>query len=306
MSDFYIDFVQEYSRSIFIEKRILRNPYRQHTHDYTELTIVFKGTASHIINKHELTAKAGDVFILKPGVIHSFPDVSEFGHYVFSYVPAMLDHIGLDLQQTAAYQTLFAIGHSPEYAEFDSLLRLSLDALGKVEALVDSMLDELRKKRTGFSSIVNARFIELVALLCREYENQGIKTGTPPDINRAAKLASFIENNFRNPLSFSSVAKKLGVSTRQLRRIFKKHYGISPLDYLMRVRIYHAANMLNTSSMNITEIASSCGFYDSNYLSHQFKKTVGISPRQWRSQQRCQDSKIFRMPGALNKLPRPQ
>ncbi len=276
-----IKFACDYSNSLFIAERVLKAPFREHTHDYTELTIVFRGFAVHVLDGHEMPARAGDVFILRPELKHSFPVVADFAHYVFSYKQEMLDMVGSDIKSTQAYQALFALGCSA--AGKGALLRLSLEAMAKVEALVNSMLSELKAKGLGFDSLVKARFIELLTLLCREYEARSSAPGTPLDVERAAKLASLLESNLKLQPPVSRAAKSLGVSERQLRRVFKKHYGQSPIEYLMKIRLKRAAKMIASTHLTLSEIAFECGFSDANYLSHQFKKSTGLSPRQWKS-----------------------
>jgi hypothetical protein len=64
--------------------------------------------------------------------------------------------------------------------------------------------------------------------------NQAGGGGAPLDVERAAKLASRLETRYQEPPRLPKAARELGVSERQLRRIFLRHYGVSPLDYLMK------------------------------------------------------------------------
>jgi AraC-like DNA-binding protein len=273
----------KYSSGFFAAKREMKLSYEEHFHDHTELTLVVKGYASHVINGHMVKAKPGDVFILKPGVAHSFPSASGFVHYVFSYSDEMLEFASQDLKGSPAFQALFALGRNMESSGFDAMLSLSLDSIGKAEAIVAGLLTELKGRELGFESLAKARFMELLVFLCREYERQGPRSGAPLDVERAARLASLIESSFAKPLSLAAAAKGFGVCERQLRRIFRKHYGCAPLEYLMRTRLKKAAGLLDSGGMTLAEIAFACGFSDANYFSHQFKKSLGISPSSWRS-----------------------
>ena len=64
--------------------------------------------------------------------------------------------------------------------------------------------------------------------------------------------------------------------------VFKKVTGYSPIDYLLHVRLAKAGELLLKTSIPVSEIASDCGFNDSNYFSRQFRKTYGLSPRDYR------------------------
>ncbi|PIY48354.1 MAG: AraC family transcriptional regulator, partial [Armatimonadetes bacterium CG_4_10_14_3_um_filter_59_10] len=68
-----------------------------------------------------------------------------------------------------------------------------------------------------------------------------------------------------------------------LSRAFRNATGCSPLDYLVRVRIHHAMELLKEADLSIAEVARRVGFADSNYFSRQFRALVGSSPRGYRS-----------------------
>lgn len=64
--------------------------------------------------------------------------------------------------------------------------------------------------------------------------------------------------------------------------VCKSNIGCTPLNYLLKIRLYHASKMLIFSDVTINEIALSCDFYDSNYFCKKFKANNKISPRQFR------------------------
>jgi len=278
-----IKFIPDHSLNLNVRASVASKPFREHTHDCTELAIVFKGSAKHIINGRPHLAKAGDVYVIKPGSSHGFADTNDFSHYVFSYMPDMLEPSGADMRGSSGFQALFAIGQQSSGPEFNSMLRLSLEDLAKVRALVEAILAELSAKRPCYEAMAKALFSETVAFLSRRHEEQEDRSGTPLDVDRAARLASRLERRFMEPLNLQQAAKELGVSERQLRRIFHRHYGVSPVDYLMRTRVNRATELMNSSDMTLAEIAFACGFTDANYLSRQVKKATGLPPTEWRA-----------------------
>jgi quercetin dioxygenase-like cupin family protein len=108
-----IKFKPDHSLRINIRKSLLKRGggFYEHTHDCTEVAIVTRGSATHIVNGRGHFVKSGDVYVIKPGVSHGFENADEMVHYVFSYMPEMLDAIGRDIRMTVGFQTLFAIGH---------------------------------------------------------------------------------------------------------------------------------------------------------------------------------------------------
>ena len=78
------------------------------------------------------------------------------------------------------------------------------------------------------------------------------------------------------------LARIAHMSPRSFHRHFKKNVGSSPVDYLMRIRIQHASDLLINSNSSIGEIAARCGFYDSNYFCKQFREIQATTPRAFR------------------------
>jgi AraC-like DNA-binding protein len=77
----------------------------------------------------------------------------------------------------------------------------------------------------------------------------------------------------------------VGVSESYLSQIFHRELGLSPWDYLNRLRIHVAKELLSTTRESITQVAGRVGFDDAAYFSRVFHKLVGESPHSYRQQQ---------------------
>ena len=66
-------------------------------------------------------------------------------------------------------------------------------------------------------------------------------------------------------------------------RRFKRLYQMTPMQYVLRVRINAACQALTTSDRSIAEIAVACGFYDQSYFTKQFRKQFAQSPTGYRA-----------------------
>ena len=78
------------------------------------------------------------------------------------------------------------------------------------------------------------------------------------------------------------MAKKAGMSLSTLTRHFRERTGVSPLEYLIRVRLKKASVLLQNPELGLAEIADMTGFTDSNYFCRLFRKYFGISPGKYR------------------------
>lgn len=86
------------------------------------------------------------------------------------------------------------------------------------------------------------------------------------------------------PWSLEELSEVAGVSRAAFALKFKKITGDTPAHYLTRIRIQHSMDLLRTSRHNLDKIAETVGYGDSFIFSKAFKRTLGISPKEYRKQ----------------------
>ncbi|MDY5179916.1 helix-turn-helix domain-containing protein, partial [Butyribacter sp.] len=84
------------------------------------------------------------------------------------------------------------------------------------------------------------------------------------------------------PSGAEEIAAKLNLSTSYFQHTYKKIFGISVHQDIIKARIEHAARLLQGSNNSISEIAAICGYENLEHFSRQFKKIKGVSPQQFR------------------------
>lgn len=92
----------------------------------------------------------------------------------------------------------------------------------------------------------------------------------------------YIQEHYSRNLSVEEVVKFSKLSHNQFTRRFKKATGVTPQEYLVRLRLTDAANMLRNTQTPIKEIAASCGYSNPFHFSQAFRRFYGVSPREWR------------------------
>ena len=91
-----------------------------------------------------------------------------------------------------------------------------------------------------------------------------------------------MENHIADPLTLLQLAKLVGISERQLNRIFKKNLGRSTMAYYRSIRLGKAENLLRNSNLKISEIAEATGFSNQSHLTGLFSGSHGCAPSQYR------------------------
>ena len=92
------------------------------------------------------------------------------------------------------------------------------------------------------------------------------------------RAIALMEDHIEEPLSPSLIAEDLGISTRQLERLFGKYLNSTPKHYFMEMRLNRARNLLLQTEQSITEIAMACGFRSTSHFSKVFRAHFGKSP----------------------------
>ena len=117
--------------------------------------------------------------------------------------------------------------------------------------------------------------------------------GTTPD----HKTQAYIDENLREKLPVSEIAKALSVSVSTLNRCAEKNVNMAIGKFILQKRIMLACKYLKDPKYNISEIAGNCGITDYNYFSRVFKLKTGMTPREYRT--------VFLRSGKVPELPDP-
>ncbi len=97
--------------------------------------------------------------------------------------------------------------------------------------------------------------------------------------DKVLKAIEIMRDNIETVVDRREIADYVGVSLRQLERLFNRHLGLSPASYYKRLRLNKAKQLLHYSSLSITEIAIICGFTSMSHFSKSYREFFGISPK---------------------------
>jgi len=252
-----------------------------HRHEFSELVVVLHGTCIHQAPTGEYPISAGDVFVLHGAEMHGYADTEELDlvNILFD-----LDALAIplaDLRPLPGFHVLFSL--EPRYRSrdrFDSRLRLPPRELRHIERLLAGIESEQGQARPGWEFSAKAYLMLVFLELSRSYSHIELP-GVQP-LQRLGRVIGHLEENFRAPLSLDELARVGRMSRRSLTRAFRDAMGCSPIQYLLRVRIQRAVELLREGDETVAEAALAVGFSDSNYFSRRFRKIMGCPPREVR------------------------
>ncbi len=96
------------------------------------------------------------------------------------------------------------------------------------------------------------------------------------------ETVSIMESNIEEPISLDELARHVGVSRRQLERLFQKHLNCVPTRYYLELRLARARQLLLQTSISIVDVAFACGFVSAPHFSKCYRDYFGIPPREER------------------------
>jgi AraC-like DNA-binding protein len=105
---------------------------------------------------------------------------------------------------------------------------------------------------------------------------------------------AFVLRHYDEPIEVRRLAELAHLSVSQFDRRFKRLYQMTPMHYVLRVRINAAAEALMSSDRSVAEIALACGFYDQSYFTKQFRRQFAQTPTAYR--ERYRDTKPLAIP----------
>ena len=129
-------------------------------------------------------------------------------------------------------------------------------------------------------------YLKQLVLKIRELNLHKSQTSASQVLDEAVR---FLQAHYTDPLlSMDMVCDELGISISYLSTLFKKMLETSFNKYLVKIRIEKAQELLRFSPQKIYEIAQSVGYNDVYYFSYSFKKYTGLSPKEYRNDQKTE------------------
>ena len=241
--------------------KILQNHFD--TRPYSGLLYVEQGTYTYSSESGSFCAWAGSLIYLPPGSI------------AYSY---LIDASGDQEPKTMQI-------------EFDLC-----DKLGVPIAYSDSprlLSNDAELFHTEFLSVISA-FVDksplrlqagMLNLLASCSELVDVKNERSLQ-KRLAPAVAALQENYNKPIAVSELATLCHMSESQLRRLFRRHTGISPIAYKNELVLDSAKRLLKYGELGIGEIADTLGFYDIYAFSHFFSSATGFSPSEYRKSRR--------------------
>lgn len=251
---------------------------QSHFHDYYEIYYLLEGKRRYFINHTLYDISANDIILVNKGDIHLAQSANppvKYARCLITFSDQFLNGLGSEFDKDFLIKIFDTKKiHIPEsmHNTFNMLLH-------KAET-------KIRQNDIYSQYIAKLNILELLVNI----NKFSTKNNTPlmDDLtvyeDRIQEVCRYICNYYNKPISLNEMAKIAYMSPTYFSKKFKRVTGFGFNEYLNNVRIKMATSLLMETQSSITEIATFCGYQDSNYFGDVFKKIVGISPNKYRKE----------------------
>lgn len=186
-------------------------------------------------------------------------------------------------KNTAPYEFVYVIFNCNQAKEYCDYIEKHLGNVFSVpfyNSAIQLLLDiHIKAKSNSINDpfILSSKIFEFLCALC-SYST----TNENKELNTAFRAKEYLEENCINQIGISDAADYLKISQSHLSREFYKQPGKKPVEYLTKLRLKKAIDLLTSTSLKIEDISRESGFSSSNYFNKVFKKYMNMTPNQFR------------------------
>ncbi|MBR7117032.1 MAG: helix-turn-helix domain-containing protein [Clostridia bacterium] len=235
------------------------------SHDYYELYFLLEGERSFFLGDKMYNITAPAFCVIPPFAMHKTSG-GKYKRINVNVTPDNLSPREADLLSTLSSTVAFTLD-----GEWASTV---INLLEKASDL--SVMESQERSRLSLS------FLHTILYLISERKlvpiDYDAKTAVAVADTLILEIASYINNFFYEELTLSSISEHFYISKNSLCARFRCAMNCSVMQYLGFVRLSHAKELLATTDKSIEEISELCGYSSANYFSLIFKKSIGMSP----------------------------
>lgn len=273
-----------YIRRYFIPQNVIL-----HRHQYFQINYVYEGKAKHFINNNDFDIIKGDIFIIPPYVPHCIkePKNTNVEIFEFEFVPEFLDQ---SLDRVNDMRSFIDFMYIEPFLVSNGEIKPRLNLVGKAEIEVENLLNEVlaeyTERKQGFVLLIKSLLLKLLVLVGREFtkELEDSNIYTIYDRHRDAIFSSieYIKNHYTDDLDIEDIAKKSNFSVSYFRYVFKSITSQTFTQYVNRLRLCKAMELLKSTDDRVLDICLDVGFNNVDHFCRLFRQSTGVSPLEYR------------------------
>ena len=187
------------------------------------------------------------------------------------------------VQRTLGFtRTVYCVFHAPAVLFDDSMRTLRLSAGDPIYRWLGDLCELYGGPGPTAWQTTSGILLAILSRVNALEQRESTVARLHPAVQRAVAVC---EAHAQEPLAMADLARAAGVSTSHLNALCREHLGCGPATYHRRLRLGHAERLLRNPYFQVAEVASHCGFTDTNYFIRLFRAEYGTTPGRWRAAQ---------------------
>ena len=248
------------------EETIIPTAMHAHT-NHLEIQYISGGKAHIRISGHSYNVQKGDVVIYNAGILHDERANPDCGMSFYN--------CGIKNFQLSYLPNGHLLAH-----DVKPILHAG-NMANNIQSIFQILFEQISKKKKDSSSVCYYLLNALLTILINQLPQEKLTQRNKFDVS-FQECKSFIDEHFTENISVEELSKIANMSISGFSHHFKKNFGLSPIQYLIHLKIGFAQKLLITTDKSITEISMILGYDNISYFNNQFKKFVGTSPQNYR------------------------
>lgn len=244
---------------------------QRHWHDEFEMAVLVSGRGWCDLPDETLPMEDGQVYLLPPGTPHlmRYLDVMPHVMYHVMFRPSLLEELRLEFGQVGA--ELIEALNRPQIFQLTEELQRRLEQARSLDAASGDPLDQ----------DIRHMQIKCVLLTMAKQLRASPADHLPTAHPRLAEALRYMQAHYAEELNLTLLARHCGLSAAYLCRLCRAEIGLSPGEYLLRIRLDQACRLLRESRLNISQVALRVGFNSTAYFDRRFREETGLSPGEY-------------------------
>lgn len=251
-------------------------------HETFEMVYIKSGEGLFEIGDQSVDVGPNDIVIIKPNRYHKLNVTSDGGcDFIVLYFKFM-NQSSHALSEVSLEDFINFVSGKDSGA----FIKLKVSQKNDIIVLLNRILKEKVSDQLGSDLLNYLMLMELFVLISRalkaEWENS-IKNKSPKIKELMHSAIQFVLNNYEREISITDIAKYVFLSPSYFTRAFKEDTGLSPMQYLLNIRIKRSCELLAETDLKVGDIAHSVGFSNQQRFNDMFKKQTNMTPMQYRN-----------------------
>lgn len=266
------------------------HPDTFHWHSYFEITYVKRGRGHYFVNGQEYLMDRGDIIIFNNVESHGWKIEEESMELV-----VMIFSPEFVAEKLSIFDSEYLKPFVERGSNFKNRIGREEPLSQEIRKAIQEIHQEWLEKKEGYPLMIKADVLRILTMLIRacqdETKSEEMLKEKKYAMKRLEQAISYIDSHYCEKVTLEDAAASAYMSPSYFSAYFRKVTSISFSEYVSRMRVMHARELLRSTDKSVVEVALECGFHNTSNFYRLYRKYTGKAPREEEPQRENNDEK---------------